>query len=127
MSEDFKKKEPIEELRERITKLEADVAVLCMPLSDRDFPVFSDPKKMQMKGVTYRGVNVSQIRDDEYLYHLANYLDWQGFMSFAKGTAEEVKIARYRHRDAAKCRYWKAQLFKGGKKKPSGGGGEAPF
>lgn len=126
MSEDYKK-EPMEELRERITKLEADVTVLCMPLSERDMVVFKDPKQMVTRGVSYVGQQISQIRDEQYLWYLANFLDWQGFESFKKGTKEEVKVSRYRHRDAAKCRYFQRQLFGNKKKRQDGDAVKAPF
>lgn len=115
-------KSPIEVLTERITKLEADVRAMALPLSECDFTIKRDPKSAK---VSFSERNLSEVNDEEYLWHLSNYLDWQGFTGAKSQDDKQRKFAPYRHLEAAKVRRFKAELYRKMKAKKSMT--EAPF
>lgn len=109
-------------VEERLARLEADVRVLGMRPDLRDIEVFRDPPRAE---TSYVGKKLSTIKDDKYLWRLADFLDYCASNDAKSEDEKKRKFAYMRRNDAARVRYFKAQLA--AKPLPSKGGDGVPF
>ena len=89
-----------------------------------------DPKPKYWPGASYEGYKFSEVPDPAYLDAMAKYLDACSYMA-AKSAAsgqdveKNEKSARFKARDAARCRGWAARLRARGVTEPTANGGSS--